>query len=483
MTQRVIDSARPRRDGTFRARPRCSDPDERFRRALRPPPAAAAPSRDVEARSARTHPGAKAVFCRPAPRCSTLVLLAVFAHSAGVGTATPVAVAQRTELAIPPGTRSLEVVASGAIVRAAPSVRAARRGTVRVGTRLPVEARVGGEGCPGGSWYQVGPEAFICESLIVPSRDQPAGDRLPIVPPGQLLPRTYAFVDVDGTWAYARPQDYFVDEWVESLGRGFGIAVVERRRYDGVSFVRTLRGLWVPEDQLRFAAGSPFQGVEISEGRGLDVAWIARDGVPVYAFERGRTSTRIVRRAGRREQVRIVEDLPGGRVRIEDGVVAARDLIRPPTVGPPAELVSEHERWIDVDVRTQTLVLYEGTRPIFATLVSTGRPGPATGTPTGTYRIWVKLAEDDMDDLERTDVERNYAIEAVPWVQYFAEGVALHAAFWHDDFGRPRSHGCVNLAPRDAARIFELTEPALPPGWDAIVATDAHPGTIVRVRD
>jgi hypothetical protein len=70
----------------------------------------------------------------------------------------------------------------------------------------------------------------------------------------------------------------------------------------------------------------------------------------------------------------------------------------------------------------------------------------------------------------------------VPWVQYFSEGVALHAAFWHDEFGRARSHGCVNLSPRDAQRIFALTEPALPPGWDAILPTASAPGTVVRVR-
>ena len=64
----------------------------------------------------------------------------------------------------------------------------------------------------------------------------------------------------------------------------------------------------------------------------------------------------------------------------------------------------------------------------------------------------------------------------------FAEGVGLHAAFWHDDFGHPRSHGCVNLSPRDARRLFAWTTPELPPGWDAILTTESQPGTIVRVR-
>ncbi|WP_236519058.1 L,D-transpeptidase family protein [Sandaracinus amylolyticus] len=385
--------------------------------------------------------------------------------------------AQSTPLAIP--ARSLEVVASGVTIRAAPSTRAARRGTVRVGTRLPIEARVHGEGCPGGDWYRVSDDAFVCSSLVRPSAEIPGGEEVPVVAPGSLLPRAYAFVGVDGTWAYSRPSDYFLDDWTESLGRGFGIAITEVQSYEGVTFVRSLGGLWVPDDQLRRARGSDFEGVELQGA--LDVAWVARAGAIVRAWD-GRRAGREVRRAGRRERVRVIEELPRGLVRIDDGVIASRDLQRPRAATPPDGL-GELERWIDVDVATQTLVLYEGVRPLFATLVSTGRPGPGSDTPTGTFRIWVKLAEDTMDDLERTDQESNYAIEAVPWVQYFAEGVGLHAAFWHDDFGRRRSHGCVNLAPRDARRLFGITEPALPPGWDAILPTTARPGTLVRVRD
>lgn len=391
-----------------------------------------------------------------------------------------VALARAQSVPPSPSARSLEVVATGVTIRAAPTTRAPRRGTVRAGTRLPLHERVRGAGCPGGEWYRVGEDAFVCESLVRPSAAPPGGDLLPLVAPGALLPRAHAFVGVDGTWAYARPSDYFADEWTESLGQGFGIAITEVREHDGVTFVRSLGGLWIPDDQLRRARGSEHEGVELADGA-LDVAWTSRPGVVVRAWD-GRRPGREVRRAGRRERVRVLEEVSRGLVRIDDGVVAARDLLRPRLAPPPPE-VGEGERWIDVDVATQTLVLYEGARPVFATLVSTGRAGPAHATPTGTFRIWVKLAEDTMDDLERTDQETNYAIEAVPWVQYFSEGVGLHAAFWHDDFGRRRSHGCVNLSPRDARRLFAVTEPALPPGWDAILSTESHPGTVVRVRD
>ena len=99
------------------------------------------------------------------------------------------------------------------------------------------------------------------------------------------------------------------------------------------------------------------------------------------------------------------------------------------------------ERWIDVDLTSQTLVAYEGARPVFATLVSSGRSGPGHETPVGVHRIWVKLAEDTMDDLPQIDQESNYAIEGVPWVQYFRGSEALHATFWHARFGDRHSHG------------------------------------------
>jgi hypothetical protein len=388
-----------------------------------------------------------------------------------------IAAAQDTPLTAPAGTVSLRVVRSGATIRMHPNVRSPRRGTVRVGTRLPFEARVRGEGCPGGEWYRIGTEAYICEALIEPSPEPPWGETVSAPRTDRILLREHAFVASDGTWAYSRPDDYFRDEWAESLGRGFGIAVTDRSERDGVHFVRGTSGFWVAEEDLRYARGSELSGVELSGPN--DVGWVRRGGAVIREL-RGTRAGRTLRRAGAREVVHVLEVLPHGLLRIEEGVIAARDVQRPSATTRPSE-VGEAERWIDVELASQTLVLYEGDRAIFTTLVSTGRARHST--PSGTFRIWVKLAEDGMDDLERTDAESNYLIEAVPWVQYFTgDGVALHAAFWHDDFGRVHSHGCVNLAPRDAARLFSATSPALPDGWDAVLPTDAQPGTLVRVR-
>ena len=153
-----------------------------------------------------------------------------------------------------------------------------------------------------------------------------------------------------------------------------------------------------------------------------------------------------------------------------------------PTVTARPAAVGPREAWIDVDLSSQTLVAYEGDEPRFATLVSTGIGGPGSplATPTGVFRIRSKHEIVRMDNLEHTGVEP-YAYD-VPLTQYFSEGKALHAALWHDQFGHPRSHGCINLSPEDARWLFGFTAPILGPGAGEVAATAARPGSVVRVR-
>jgi len=301
---------------------------------------------------------------------------------------------------------------------------------------------------------------------------------LPRVREGRLLPNTHAFVAFDGTRAYARPSDYDADQYVEAFGEGFGLIITGRTTYGGLRFLRTRRGLWVERSNVRFAGGSDFQGMAMADGR-LAVAWVRPHRISLHDAPHGR----VLRRVSRRARLAVAERVNRAWVRLEDGAHArVRDLAWP-TLSERPESVGATERWIDVDVRAQVMVAYEGDRPVYATLVSTGRRGPNHATPLGEYRIWVKLATSDMDDLERDDVESNYSIESVPWVQYFEGSNGFHAAFWHDGFGTRRSHGCVNLSPRDARWLFDFTAPHLPLGWYAVLPTSSDPGTLVRIRN
>ena len=70
------------------------------------------------------------------------------------------------------------------------------------------------------------------------------------------------------------------------------------------------------------------------------------------------------------------------------------------------------------------------------------------------------------------------------WIQYFASGYALHGAYWHDVFGVPRSHGCINLAPIDARFVFMWTDPPVPEGWHGInIGSEMGEGTAVEIHE
>ncbi|MFN2222474.1 MAG: L,D-transpeptidase [Candidatus Promineifilaceae bacterium] len=111
--------------------------------------------------------------------------------------------------------------------------------------------------------------------------------------------------------------------------------------------------------------------------------------------------------------------------------------------------IDRNERWVDVDLSTQTLVAYEGLVPVFETLVSTGTASHPT--VTGQFRIWLRFRAQDMDGYR---LGYNYYLRNVPYVQYFYEDYALHGTFWHSNFGQPMSHGCVNLATPDAEWLY-----------------------------
>jgi len=85
-----------------------------------------------------------------------------------------------------------------------------------------------------------------------------------------------------------------------------------------------------------------------------------------------------------------------------------------------------------------------------------------------------------MDDPDGGDDA--YSIEDVPWTQYFKEGYALHTAFWHDRFGKVHSHGCINMAPSDARRIFFWTEPSINQAYHGVIATEHNPGTRIIIH-
>ena len=121
----------------------------------------------------------------------------------------------------------------------------------------------------------------------------------------------------------------------------------------------------------------------------------------------------------------------------------------PPTNTPKPfrpEGVGDNEFWIEVDLSQQAVVAHQGDQRLANFTVSTGKAG--TPTVTGTYQVYVKYRSADMWGP-------GYYLPGVPYVMYFYEGYGLHGTYWHNNFGVPASHGCVNLRTEDAAWLFE----------------------------
>jgi hypothetical protein len=323
----------------------------------------------------------------------------------------------------------------------------------------------------------VGPLAWTCSDDVELSADEPAAPPQAATGDDRLSARYY-FVGKEGAGAYASLEGVMDGSPDRELEGGWGVAAVERRAVQGEPWVRTSKGLWIAGKDLAAARPSTFQGSVVEDGR-LDVAWVVADRAGVWAAPsvKGKAASW----ASRFQQVR-VRDSQGTMMGLTDGTwMLARDLARPTLAPPPPEVTGRAERWIDVELASQTLVAYRGTVPVYTTLVSTGRAG-VDETPPGVHRIWVKILSSDMGNSAAVDAEAHYALEDVPFVQFFDHAVALHGTYWHRDFGRSRSHGCVNLAPLDARWLFNFTGPRLPGGWTATYPTPLDEGSVVRVR-
>jgi lipoprotein-anchoring transpeptidase ErfK/SrfK len=118
--------------------------------------------------------------------------------------------------------------------------------------------------------------------------------------------------------------------------------------------------------------------------------------------------------------------------------------IAPPTQRPTVPIGGGF-RWIDVDLSNQRLIAYEGETPVRWVTVSTGLP--RTPTVTGRFKVYVKYRAADMSGP-------GYYLRQVPYVMYFYRGYGLHGTYWHNNFGHPMSHGCVNLPTPEAEWLF-----------------------------
>lgn len=265
-----------------------------------------------------------------------------------------------------------------------------------------------------------------------------------------------------------------------------GFALARRFRVGERSFGLTTDLQVLPLDRLNWMKESLFRGVELTSQVQLPLAFVRADDAVLFE---GQPDLGL--RPGRKLTFREAVPLTGVRHTHEgrtyhqatDGAWlehTSRVTVVEPRGAYPSWAQSDRT-WVDVSLLHQTLVAYRGQTAEYATLVSSGRDGvrdAATSHATlqGQFVIHTKHLTAPMTGSGEGGA---FDLRDVPYVQYFSGGYALHAAYWHDAFGQPKSHGCINLSPRDAQWLFEWTQPSLPAQWHSVLSND---GTWITIH-
>ena len=135
---------------------------------------------------------------------------------------------------------------------------------------------------------------------------------------------------------------------------------------------------------------------------------------------------------------------------------------------------------IEVDLGTQTLHAFQNDQEVMSFPISSGK---WNRTPTGTFKIWIKLRYTRMSGGSGADY---YDLPNVPYVMFFyndqvgkGQGFSLHGAYWHNNFGYPMSHGCVNITPANAGKLYDWADPVSK--GNITNASESNPGTEVII--
>lgn len=264
-----------------------------------------------------------------------------------------------------------------------------------------------------------------------------------------------------------------------------GLSLLRTLLFEGRRYGLTTDLDVVPTDRLRPIQGSERRGVEIGKDIELPFAFVRTETARFKRYEKGKLVDAGAAPYWAALKLTGKQSFFQKRLHFEtaDGLyISDKDASRLDPAKKMPAWGKNGERWLDVNVSKQTLVAYDGTRPVYATLISTGEAGledPAhtKATKRGIFRIHTKHVSTTMDS---DAVGEEFELRDVPYVQYFEEGYALHGAYWHDRFGTPKSHGCINLTPEDARRLFFFTQPALPEGWHSVM--QKLTGTVIFVH-
>jgi hypothetical protein len=273
-----------------------------------------------------------------------------------------------------------------------------------------------------------------------------------------------------------------------TIPNGSMVAYARAFEHGGRTWLLTPDLMLVPADRVRKIHRSTFHGVKLEGGLTLPLAW-NRTKAPKTKFKRqeGKLSP-LADSFPSKTWVPVTDakEMIDGKayypVRGEaDTFVAESDITLSTARSGLPRGVSPGEKWIEVKILPGTLTAYEGEKPVMASLFSPGKGGvPVPGldhtkyatTAMGYFPIEWKDHVATMSN--ETGAPEVLWFTDVPHIQYLKAPLAMHVAYWHEDFGNPKSAECVNVSPEDGHFLFNWTEPGLPEGWGAIRPGDGN---------
>lgn len=357
-------------------------------------------------------------------------------------------------------------------------------GIVRRGTTLKLNKEVTGPGCTDGTWYQAVPFGYVCSSLGFHVSDSPEAKSYG-VPPAEVAnhlpyqysrvitkraPRYYRTPTVEEEKQARRAMDKKgpTPEVVSSLMEGdyfLALAEKETRESDGAEFYRTVRGRYVRVSDVELRNPDPVRGEELGRGGWqLPLAFVWGESRDLLSLNGD--APKVIGRAEKHARFVVDEELRKNGETYVVGAAGAvlRNEVRVARQTKAPSGVPADAKWIHVNLPEQTLVAYEGAKPVYATVISSGKEGYEP--PTGLFEVQQKYISTTMNATD--PIDGFYEVEEVPWTLYYHGGYALHGAYWHTDFGKVRSHGCTNIAPVDARWLYYWSDPEVPPAWHAV---------------
>lgn len=368
-------------------------------------------------------------------------------------------------------------------IRLAPTRAAPVVGYLHAGAKVArAEQPYSHEACDEG-WYPIRPRGFVClDEGATLNLEHPTLATMAIAPDlNAALPYTYARTTRDAhLWSPANAQERTVNQDRAITSRS-GAAIVgswEATDPNGASrrLAMLTNGRFLDVNDVEEAAPSNFVGVTLSESEKLPVGYIVKRGIGAFdiagpTLERKRELGyhELLRLTGRTRDVkdaRYWETSDGLWVRHQDMTTIAERPEKPAFVKPG-------QHWVDVSVIAGTMVAYEGTQPVYATLVSVGRDRIADELPDahitkrGEFAITAKYVTGIQSDVH--SFANRVEIHDAPWVIEMASGQAIHGAFWHNRFGIEHGDGNLQLAPADARWLFNWVTPEVPSGWHGVL--------------